>query len=306
MTNSGPAPAATTKRPFQFSLKEAAVWALVLCFVLALIFQWGFWGVIGCLVAAALGALCYGTYWGEWKLAAVAASFLLLAAGVGLFDEGAERIGPRPMRCENRLKQIGLALHNYADTYGSFPPPYVADANGQPMHSWRVLILPFMEERDLYERYDFSEPWNGPNNSKLCWEMPNVYRCSDLPRGATWETAFLAITGVESIWPEGGGVTSAQITDGSKNTLVVVEHQSSSVNWLEPRDIRLLDLPVATLPQQGHGIISRHRSGAAAQPGTWGLFADGSVRFLPRTLTWGSLRDMATIAGGEHIALPED
>ena len=79
--------------------------------------------------------------------------------------------------CKNNLKQIGLALHNYHDRYQSFPPAFVADENGKPMHSWRVLLLPYLDQADLYARYNFNEPWNGPNNLKLGDEIPEVYGC---------------------------------------------------------------------------------------------------------------------------------
>ena len=69
--------------------------------------------------------------------------------------------------CQGRLRQIALALQCYHDVYKSFPPAYVADETGKPMHSWRVLILPFLEQKALYDQYRFDEPWDGPNNGKL-------------------------------------------------------------------------------------------------------------------------------------------
>ena len=69
--------------------------------------------------------------------------------------------------CRNHLKQIGLALHNYHDTYGSLPPAITRGPDGKPWHSWRILILPWLEQQDIYDRYRFDEPWDGPNNRKL-------------------------------------------------------------------------------------------------------------------------------------------
>src|SRR6476469_182788 len=71
----------------------------------------------------------------------------------------AAREAARRMQCSNHLKQIGLALQNYHDTFGSLPPAYLADSQGKPIHSWRVLILPFLENTTLYDRYSFDEPW---------------------------------------------------------------------------------------------------------------------------------------------------
>src|SRR5688500_8670454 len=81
------------------------------------------------------------------------------AAWIALSTAGDEA---RRSSCLGHCCQLGIALHSYHDEYGSFPPAYVADANGKPMHSWRVLILPFIEEQALYQRYRFNEPWNGP------------------------------------------------------------------------------------------------------------------------------------------------
>ena len=71
------------------------------------------------------------------------------------------------VECAANLTKIGLAMHAYHEAYGCFPPAFVADTRGRPMHSWRVLILPFAGERALYEAYRFDEPWDGPNNRHL-------------------------------------------------------------------------------------------------------------------------------------------
>src|SRR5204863_151662 len=73
----------------------------------------------------------------------------------------------RRSNCKGELKQIGLALLNYREVYGCFPPAFIADESGRPMHSWRVLILPYIDHVSLYYEYRFDEPWDGPNNRKL-------------------------------------------------------------------------------------------------------------------------------------------
>src|ERR1700690_1532678 len=86
----------------------------------------------------------------------------------------------RPARrteCKNHLKQLALAMHNYHDTYGSFPPAYIPDKNGRPMHSWRVLLLPFLEFGPLYDQYRFDEPWNGPHNRELAKLPIALFHC---------------------------------------------------------------------------------------------------------------------------------
>ncbi len=78
-----------------------------------------------------------------------------------------DREPARRVICQRSLQQVGLALHQYHDKYGSFPPAYLTDANGRPMHSWRVLLLPFLGQQALYDDYRFDEPWDGPHNALL-------------------------------------------------------------------------------------------------------------------------------------------
>ena len=90
----------------------------------------------------------------------------------------------RRAQCRNNLKQIVLALQSYHQANGCFPPAYIADKNGKPMHSWRVLILPYLDRNALYKAYNFSEPWDGPNNKKLLALASRVYDARATPQPA--------------------------------------------------------------------------------------------------------------------------
>ena len=82
------------------------------------------------------------------------------------------------------MKNIALGLYSYNVAHnGDWPPAVICDEKGKPMHSWRVLVLPYLDAQDTYDQYDFSEPWNGPNNSKLHDKMPSAFTCfgSGLP-----------------------------------------------------------------------------------------------------------------------------
>jgi hypothetical protein len=116
-----------------------------------------------------------------------------LALGVGRFLLSSTCYIPREVsrqyQCRNNLKAIGLALYNYADAHGgTLPPAYVADAHGRPLYSWRVLILPYIEQRPLYDRFHLDEPWDSPNNRTLIASMPFTYfycnRFHEMPVGA--------------------------------------------------------------------------------------------------------------------------
>jgi hypothetical protein len=209
------------------------------------------------------------------------------------------REAARRAQCTCHLKQLALALHNYHDIYGQFPPAFVPDQDGQSMHSWRVLILPFIEQQGLYQQYDFEESWDGPNNRRLLSQIPRVYQCpSDVrtERGISEWTSYVAVVDAQAAWP---GPTSAKLSDfsaGTARTILVLEDQSQEIPWMEPRDLTL-EQAVSVLSSQDRQFAGVHRqddffyeySGVRQA-----AFADGSVRALsdglPRDLVTGWLR----------------
>src|SRR4029077_3708459 len=100
--------------------------------------------------------------------------------------------GARRAQCTNNLKQIALALHNYAQIYEALPPAHTVDANGRPLHSWRTLILPYLEQGPLYQTIDLSKPWDDPANAKANETLVPVFRCLESV-GAQNKTTYLAI-----------------------------------------------------------------------------------------------------------------
>ncbi|MCY2967554.1 MAG: DUF1559 domain-containing protein [Planctomycetota bacterium] len=202
------------------------------------------------------------------------------------------REAARRTQCKNNLKQIGLALHNYNDTWGSFPPAAVYSADGRPMHSWRVLILPFIDQMPLYNSYKMDEPWDGPNNIRFQAMMPSVFACSSNPAGqAGGYTHYLGITGKGTILPQGKGVKFVDVKDGLSNTLVVVEAMGSSVPWTQPIDIDATN----GLSFGPGGMGSYHTGGAHV------LMADGMVRFVSQNVNPQTLKSLSTIDGGEVV-----
>jgi hypothetical protein len=174
----------------------------------------------------------------------------------------AARTAAQISQCSNNMKQIGIAMHNYHDMYGSFPPAYIADETGQPMHSWRVLLLPFLGEVTLYEQYKFDEPWDSPNNSSLSYMMPAVYRCP-VSDNSMDETTYMVINGPGFIFDGESSTTLRDIIDGTSNTIMVVDADAAPVHWTAPEDI---DWNAA-----GVDITSSHMGKIHA------LFADAAV-----------------------------
>ncbi len=103
--------------------------------------------------------------------------------------------------CENRFKLIAVALQNYHDSHGHFPPACTYDANGRPLHSWRVLILPYMEQIVPYSKLDLRQPWNSPHNWQIIESIDmGEYHCPAV-EGDWTETSYLAVVGEGTMCP---------------------------------------------------------------------------------------------------------
>ncbi len=200
----------------------------------------------------------------------------------------AAREAARRAQCVNNLKQIGLAMHNYASQYNTFPPAYTVDDNGKPLLSWRVLILPYLDEQTLYQQFHLDEPWDSPHNSALLHAMPKVYECPSHPHAIHNASDYQVVVGSKTIFPGPKPVALADITDGTSLTLLVGEVKSS-IPWSAPQDSP--DTAVAT----NYGFGSFHPGGFNI------LLADGSVRFF-KTPSAGILPSLLSKAGGEVIS----
>ena len=148
------------------------------------------------------------------------------------------RTAARVAQSTNHMKQIALALHNYHDEYGSFPPAYTKDANGQPLHSWRVLILPYLEQGMLYERFNLEEPWDSPANQAAAGTMPAIYSSPFLETsGAGDHTPYVAIAGPNTVINTESPMSFSDVTVGASNTVMVVEDMANPVVWTQPVDL---------------------------------------------------------------------
>jgi RNA polymerase sigma factor (sigma-70 family) len=179
-----------------------------------------------------------------------------------------------------RLQKIMLALHAYHDDKGSFPAAAIFDAKDKPLLSWRVALLPYLDEDALYNEFKLDEPWDSPDNKKLLARMPSVY--GDVGE----ETVYQVFTGDGTAFEGKKAAKFDDIRDGRDNTILVAV-AARSVPWTKPADlVYKADKP---LPKLG-GIFKEGFHVAAV---------DGHVRFVPARFNDKALRALITIAGGE-------
>jgi hypothetical protein len=191
------------------------------------------------------------------------------------------------------LQRLAIGMHNYHDARGCFPPAAITDKAGKPLLSWRVAILPYIGEDDLFKQFKLDEAWDGPNNRKLLARMPAVYAPPLQPAG--WEpntTYYQVFTGEQTLFEPGKPMGIANVTDGTSNTLLIVE-AFEPVPWTKPDDLSYS--PKGKLPALG-GIF---------HDGFQAVMADGRTgRFLPRNIAPATLRALITPNGGELVTPP--
>lgn len=218
---------------------------------------------------------------------------LLVIVGIGglfvtcclLPNVRGSREAGRRMGCSNNLHQIGIALLNYHDEYGSFPPAYTVDAAGKPLHSWRTLILPFNEQKALYEKIDLSKPWDDPANlAARETDVPNYHCPSSL--AAKCQTNYVAMIAPDGCFSGATPRKLTDITDSTGETLLVIEVPTQqAVHWMSPSDTDEKTLLAAL----AHAKMRPHPSGAQA------VRADGSVLLLDADTSRAMLRALVSI-----------
>ncbi len=224
-------------------------------------------GAVLPVIVASVTSIAIAIYW-ALRSVATASAFVIacLIGGCVLLPSGPfgqMRTIKRDGQCFTNLRQISSALQAYHDVNSSFPPAYTTDTYGQPLHSWRVLILPYMSEQDLYEQFNLDEPWNSQHNQKVARHTPVAFRCpmawQDHPSGAG-VTQYVAVVGKDTMWPKAEAVKLAEVTSDPSRTIMVVEWPDSNIAWNEPRDFPLSDwgLLADSLPRHASGTKNLH------------------------------------------------
>jgi len=238
---------------------------------------------------------------GKWSKPTLAFAFVLfgvfVVAGLSVTVESA-REGARKAACGcHGGGAVHFAIQHYESEHGTNPPPYLADDDGRRVHSWRALVLPYLDE-ELAKEYRFDEPWDGPNNSKLHHRMPKQFRCPSDSKAADGTTSYFAVVGDQTIWPSAGSRANDEVSDGISKTVQLVEAVGLNVNWLDPRDLEFATMDFHLNAGNGNSIGSAHPGGAYV----W--MADGSRRFFHNSIEPDLLKALLTVSGGEEVSPP--
>lgn len=214
-----------------------------------------------------------------------------------LDDDEAFQIARLRRQSAVNLKIIVLALHDYHDTYRALPPAAICDKNGRRLLSWRVAILPFIEQDALYREFKLDEPWDSAHNIKLLPKMPKVYAPVGIATKNPHSTFYKAFVGPGTTFelrPDANAMLGAKglrlldCVDGASNTIGVAE-ATYPVEWTRPVELEFGDKGV---PQVGRTMF---------KDGFHGMMMDGSVFFFERRIDDRTLRAMITRAGGEFV-----
>jgi Protein of unknown function (DUF1559) len=210
----------------------------------------------------------------------------------------AAREAARRTQSANSMRRHGIALHNHVDTRQTLPTGYTVSNDGKPLLSWRVTMLPYLQERELYDQFHLDEPWDSPHNKQLIQKMPNIFR-SPHSTAKPGMTTYLGVGGehgllVAPTTPQTkNGLRFSAIPDGLSNTIMIVEASDElAVEWTKPVDFA----PDPKDPLKG--LLGARPSGFLA------TFADGSTQFISREIPAETLSALFSRDDGKKVEWP--
>ena len=226
--------------------------------------------------------------------------FFLLLVLLLLPSIPSAREAARRMQCSNNLKEIAIAFHYYRAEHGHLPSAYTVDENGKPLHSWRVLILPYIEQNELYEQIRLDEPWNSEYNRRFHANAPSVFQCPSSHHVGRCPTClrghdsveggafYSVVCGAETAFTGSQPTKLEDMTGGTSNTIVVVERRTP-VNWMDPSREIPFETAIKGINVDAMGISSYHSCVVLA------AFGDGRVQSISDSVDNETLRALLTL-----------
>ena len=220
---------------------------------------------------------------------------------------GAARGAARTVQCKNNLKSIGIADANYLSLHKGFAPPVGPSQmptpnKGPELASWRVELLAFLDQKSLFDQYDFNQPFDGGGNASLIRMRPPTYVCPDDVTLAPTEASYVKPVGPGTPWKADGTYEGrfdpGAITDGVSNTIAVVERAHDTPVWSSPVDTgSSFKMEIHSIPETGDPLASSHhvREGGGVNV----LLYDGAVTFLSAGIDRDIVAGLLTPDGGE-------
>jgi hypothetical protein len=180
---------------------------------------------------------------------------------------------------------------NVHESFENNLPPYaITDAAGKPLLSWRVAILPYIDQKPLYDQFDLTKPWDDPRNKALIAKMPAIF-ITPGAEAKEGETHYRVFVGPGSVFEKGVKMSGAKIKDGFSNTIYAVEAAESTI-WTKPDELPFD--PNGQLPKLG-----------ISPDGFIAVFGDATVRFIRAGTSAELIRAYITANGGEAVPLPD-
>ncbi len=293
------APVITSRRGPRRALAWLA-WALAVAAVVA-----GSEPVLFSVVIPAVAAawLCLRHWWRSQQVLASGPVAVAAIIGGALLFTWADhvRAGGIRARTSCRLKQISMAFLNYSDAHqGAWPAPALYDSAGRPLLSWRVAILPFLEEDVLYKQFHLDEPWDSPHNLALLPRMPQIYAAAN-GEAEPYTTPFQAFVGPGTALEGPGLRFPRDFPDGTSNTILIVEARDT-VPWTKPADLPYD--PNGPVPVLGRVPFPRRLLfGVQRQQDVYPIVAtvNGATPSLRPDISEAALRAAITRNGGEQL-----
>ncbi|MBR4751480.1 MAG: DUF1559 domain-containing protein [Thermoguttaceae bacterium] len=217
----------------------------------------------------------------------------------------AMRENARRERCDLNLAKLYQATVEYCDANGSFPPAFTQNEEGKRLHSWRVLLLPYLGEQELFSQIKLDEPWDSDWNKQFWTKTPNVFRCASTPTADVEDDAtkakkcaYSCVIGPNTAFPEDGtSVRPSMVVDGLSNAVMYVERKNPSV-WMDPYSEITVE---QALEENKKPVRERENFGSWHGKGEYALLCDGGRRFLSEKIDDSVLRLLFGIDDSKEI-----